>query len=51
MNLPQSGIGRAFDFKGLADLDSGLYFPGRRTVGELLAAEDLAGVRKYEGGL
>ena len=46
-----SGIGRAFDPKRLADLDPGLYIPGRETVGELLAAEDLAGVRKYEGGL
>ena len=49
--LPHPGIGRAFNLKGLADLDSGLYIPGRGTVGELLAGEDLAGVREYEGGL
>ena len=49
--LPHPGIGRAFNLKGLADLDSGLYISGRGTVGELLAGEDLAGVREYEGGL
>jgi 2-amino-4-hydroxy-6-hydroxymethyldihydropteridine diphosphokinase len=49
--LPHPGIGRAFNLKGLADLDAGLYIPGRGTVGELLAGEDLAGVREYEGGL
>ena len=49
--LPHPGIGRAFNLKGLADLDPGLYIPGRGTVGELLAGEDLAGVREYEGGL
>ncbi len=49
--LPHPGIGRAFNLKGLADLDAGLYIPGRGTVGQLLADEDLAGVREYEGGL
>jgi 2-amino-4-hydroxy-6-hydroxymethyldihydropteridine diphosphokinase len=49
--LPHPGIGRAFNLEGLADLDPGLYIPGRGTVGELLAGEDLAGVREYEGGL
>jgi 2-amino-4-hydroxy-6-hydroxymethyldihydropteridine diphosphokinase len=49
--LPHPGIGRAFNLKGLADLDAGLYIPGRGTVGELLAGEDLADVREYEGGL
>lgn len=49
--LPHPGVGRAFNLKGLADLDPGLYIPGRGTVGELLALADLAGVREYEGGL
>ena len=49
--LPHPGIGRAFNLEGLADLDPGLYIPGRGTVGELSAGEDLAGVREYEGGL
>ena len=49
--LPHPGIGRAFNLKGLADLDPGLYIPGRGNVGRLLSAEDLTGVREYEGGL
>jgi len=48
--LPHPGIGRAFNIRGLADLDPGLYIPGRGKVEELLAAENLAGVREYEGG-
>lgn len=49
--LPHPGIGRAFNLKGLADLDPGLYIPGRGTVGGLLSAEDLTGVWEYKGGL
>lgn len=48
--LPHSGIGRAFNIRGLADLDPGLYIPGRGKVEELLAGEDLTGVREHEGG-
>ena len=51
MILPHPGIGRASNLKGLADLAPRLYIPGRGTVGKLLAAEALAGVQKYEGGL
>lgn len=49
--LPHPGVGRAFNLRGLADLDPRLYIPGRGVVGELAAVEDLSGVREYEGGL
>lgn len=49
--VPHQGIERAFNLRGLADLDSGLYIPGRGAVEELLAGADLAGVREFEGRL
>ncbi len=49
--VPHLGVGRAFNLKGLADLDPGLYIPGRGAVGELVARADLAGVREFEGGV
>lgn len=45
--VPHPGIGRAFNLAGLADLDGGLYIPGRGAVGGLLAGADLSGVREY----
>lgn len=45
--LPHPGIGRAFNLKGLADLDPDLYIPGRGTAGEMLAGADMGGVREF----
>lgn len=47
--VPHRGIMRAFNLRGLADLDPSLYIPGRGVVGELLAEADLDGVRELEG--
>ncbi len=49
--VPHPGIMRAFNLRGLADLDSNVYIPGRGVVGELLAAADLSGVREFGEGL
>lgn len=46
--VPHRGIVRTFNLRGLADLDAGIYVPGRGTVGELLADVDLGGVRELE---
>ena len=46
--VPHPGVTRAFNLKGLADLDWGLYIPGRGRVKELLAGADLGGVRELE---
>lgn len=48
LKVPHPGVMRAFNLKGLADLDSSLYIPGRGVVGGLLAGADLAGVREFE---
>ncbi len=48
--VPHPGVTRAFNLKGLADLDPDLYVPGRGAVSELLAAADLRGVRELEVG-
>ncbi|MGB3682115.1 MAG: 2-amino-4-hydroxy-6-hydroxymethyldihydropteridine diphosphokinase [Rubrobacteraceae bacterium] len=47
--VPHRGVARAFNLRCLADLDGGIYIPGRGEVGELLAGVDLDGVRKLEG--
>jgi 2-amino-4-hydroxy-6-hydroxymethyldihydropteridine diphosphokinase len=49
--VPHPGIERAFNLQGLADLDAGLYIPGRGAVGGLLAGADLSGVWEYGEGL
>jgi 2-amino-4-hydroxy-6-hydroxymethyldihydropteridine diphosphokinase len=36
LTLPHPGVARGFNLQALADLDAGLYIPGRGTVGELL---------------
>ncbi len=48
LGIPHRGVMRAFNLKGLADLDPGLHIPGHGRVGELLAGADLAGVREVE---
>ena len=47
--VPHRGVTRAFNLRGLADLDGGLYIPGRGGVDGLLAGADLSGVRELEG--
>ncbi len=45
--VPHRGVTRAFNLVGLADLDPGLYIPGRGAVGDLLAEADRAGIRAF----
>ncbi len=44
--VPHRGVTRAFNLKGLADLDPDLHIPGRGRVGELLARADLGGIEE-----
>jgi 2-amino-4-hydroxy-6-hydroxymethyldihydropteridine diphosphokinase len=46
LQVPHWGIARAFNLKGLADLDAGLHIPGRGRVEDLLAGADLDGVEE-----
>jgi 2-amino-4-hydroxy-6-hydroxymethyldihydropteridine diphosphokinase len=46
--VPHPGVTRAFNLKGLADLDPGLHIPGRGRVEELLAWADLGAIRELE---
>ncbi len=46
--VPHRGVTRAFNLKGLADLDPCLHIPGRGRVEELLAGADLGGIRELE---
>ncbi len=47
LEVPHRGVTRAFNLVGLADLDPGLYIPGRGVVGELLAEADRGGIRTF----
>ena len=49
LTLPHPGMTRAFNLRGLADLDAGLYVPGRGTVGELLEQARSGGIRVFGG--
>jgi 2-amino-4-hydroxy-6-hydroxymethyldihydropteridine diphosphokinase len=44
--VPHRGVMRAFNLKGLADLDPDLQIPGRGRVRELLAGADLGGIEE-----
>jgi 2-amino-4-hydroxy-6-hydroxymethyldihydropteridine diphosphokinase len=44
--VPHRGVTRAFNLKGLADLNPDLHIPGRGRVGELLAGVDLGGIEE-----
>ena len=46
--VPHPGVTRAFNLRGLADLDPGLHIPGCGRVEELLAGADPGGVREFE---
>ena len=48
LGVPHRGVTRAFNIKGLADLDPGLHIPGRGRVGDLLAGADLEGIEEVE---
>jgi 2-amino-4-hydroxy-6-hydroxymethyldihydropteridine diphosphokinase len=46
--VPHRGVTRAFNLKGLADLDPQLHIPGRGRVAELLAEADPSGIEELE---
>jgi 2-amino-4-hydroxy-6-hydroxymethyldihydropteridine diphosphokinase len=46
LEVPHRGVARAFNLKGLADLDPDLHVPGRGRVEDLLAAADLGGIEE-----
>ena len=45
--VPHLGVTRVFNLVGLADIDPGLYIPGRGAVGDLLAEADRGGIRAF----
>ena len=49
LEVPHRGVTRAFNLVGLADLDPGLYIPGRGAVGRLLAETGTDGIRMLGG--
>lgn len=49
--VPHRGIVRAFNLRGLADLDPAMYIPGRGLVAGLLASADGTGIREFGEGL
>ena len=51
LGVPHRGIDRAFNLRGLADLDPGLYIPGRGKVADLLDSAGLTGIRVYGEGV
>ena len=47
LQVPHAGVTRAFNLRGLADLDANLYIPQRGTVGELLESSEEGGILKF----
>ena len=47
LRVPHTGVTRAFNLRGLADLDPGLYIPGRGRVGDLLARTEGGGIGMF----
>ena len=45
--VPHAGVERAFNLRGLADLDLDLYIPGRGTVQELLGSVERGGILTF----
>jgi 2-amino-4-hydroxy-6-hydroxymethyldihydropteridine diphosphokinase len=45
--VPHAGVTRAFNLRGLADLDADLYIPGRGTVRELLRRAPEVGIMTF----
>lgn len=48
--VPHRGVARAFNLRGLADLDPALYIPGRGAVAGLMAFADGTGIREFGEG-
>jgi 2-amino-4-hydroxy-6-hydroxymethyldihydropteridine diphosphokinase len=46
LGVPHRGLMRAFNLRGLADLDPGLHIPGRGRVGELLGGVEPGGIEE-----
>ena len=47
LRVPHAGVTRAFNLRGLADIDVDLYIPGRGTVRELLGSAEEVGILKF----
>jgi 2-amino-4-hydroxy-6-hydroxymethyldihydropteridine diphosphokinase len=47
LSVPHGGVTRTFNLEGLADLDAGLYIPGRGKVGGLLAQAEAGGIKTF----
>jgi 2-amino-4-hydroxy-6-hydroxymethyldihydropteridine diphosphokinase len=47
LRVPHAGVTRAFNLRGLADLDADLYIPQRETVLELLGRAEEGGILKF----
>jgi 2-amino-4-hydroxy-6-hydroxymethyldihydropteridine diphosphokinase len=47
LRVPHTGVTRAFNLRGLADLDADLYIPQRGTVLELLGRAEEGGILKF----
>jgi 2-amino-4-hydroxy-6-hydroxymethyldihydropteridine diphosphokinase len=47
LRVPHTGVTRAFNLRGLADLDADLYIPQRGTVGDLLERSEKGGILKF----
>jgi 2-amino-4-hydroxy-6-hydroxymethyldihydropteridine diphosphokinase len=47
LSVPHAGIVRAFNLRGLADIDVDLYIPQRGTVGELIASAQEEGILTF----
>jgi 2-amino-4-hydroxy-6-hydroxymethyldihydropteridine diphosphokinase len=45
--VPHAGVTRAFNLRGLADLDVDLYVPGRGMVAELLGSAKQEGILTF----
>ncbi|MDQ3387688.1 MAG: 2-amino-4-hydroxy-6-hydroxymethyldihydropteridine diphosphokinase [Actinomycetota bacterium] len=49
LDVPHPGITRAFNLRGLADIDAALYIPDLGTVDDALSGARLDGVRELKG--
>jgi 2-amino-4-hydroxy-6-hydroxymethyldihydropteridine diphosphokinase len=47
LRVPHAGVTRAFNLRGLADIDVDLYIPGRGTVLELLGRAQKGGILTF----
>ena len=47
LRVPHTGVMRAFNLRGLADLDADLYIPQRGTVGGLLERSEEGGILRF----